>query len=110
MFKVHCHVHESAVLLDWSRVERMYDGDEGPVVDWHCYCGARGRLIAGMRSEPRIVEPVVIDLLHAAGPTDSDGQDLDGRELHADDADGRDLDAVSTGRLFPGSGVVIVRR
>jgi hypothetical protein len=62
MFKVHCHVHESPVLLDWSRVERMYDSDEGPVVDWHCWCDARGRLIAGTRSEPRTIEPVVVDL------------------------------------------------
>jgi hypothetical protein len=77
MFKVHCHVHESAVLLDWSRVERMYDSDEGPVVDWQCWCGARGRLIAGARSEPRVVEPVVVDLVDAAGRTDIDGRGLD---------------------------------
>jgi hypothetical protein len=96
MFKVHCHVHESAVLLDWSRVERMYDSDEGPVVDWTCWCGARGRLIAGMRSEPRVVEPVVVDLLHTARPTDADDRDLDGRGANAGGVDGRDLDAVST--------------
>jgi hypothetical protein len=86
MFKVHCHVHESAVLLDWSRVERMYDSDEGPVIDWHCWCGARGRLIAGARSEPRAIEPVVVDLVDTVGPTAVDGRDHDGR----------DLDAVST--------------
>ena len=62
MFQVHCHVHESAVLLDWSHVEAVHDSAEGPVLDWRCWCGARGRLIAGTRSEPRTIEPVVIDL------------------------------------------------
>ena len=62
MFAVHCHVHESRVLLDWSRVEAVHDSDEGPVVDWHCWCGGRGRLVAGTRSERRAVEPVVLHL------------------------------------------------
>ncbi|HEX6568745.1 MAG TPA: hypothetical protein VF015_06255 [Acidimicrobiales bacterium] len=62
MFEVHCHIHESSVLLDWSRVEAMRHTDEGPVLDWHCWCGARGSLIGGTRSEPRPVEAVVIDL------------------------------------------------
>jgi hypothetical protein len=86
MFKVHCHVHESAVLLDWSRIERMYDSDEGPVIDWQCWCGARGRLIAGARSEPRVIEPVVVDLAHTPTP---EGVDRSG-------PDGSDLDAVPT--------------
>jgi hypothetical protein len=60
MFAIDCHVHESRVLIDWSRVEAVHDGPEGPVVDWHCWCGARGRLIAGARSEPREVELVVV--------------------------------------------------
>lgn len=76
MFKVHCHVHESPVLLDWSRVERMYDSDEGPVIDWHCWCGARGRLVAGARSEPRDIEPVVVDLVHATTPAPDEGSGL----------------------------------
>ena len=69
MFRVHCHIHGSAVLLDWSRVEGMYDSDEGPVIDWHCWCGARGRLIAGTRSEPRAVEPVIVRFGPAGEPT-----------------------------------------
>jgi hypothetical protein len=61
MFAVHCHRHGTRVLLDWSRVEGLRDSDEGPVIDWRCWCGARGRLIAGTRSEPRPVDPVVVD-------------------------------------------------
>lgn len=53
MIAIDCHVHRSRVLLDWSRIEGAHDGPEGPVLDWHCWCGARGRLIAGTRSEPR---------------------------------------------------------
>ncbi len=59
MFAIDCHIHESRVLLDWSRVEGVHDSPEGPVLDWHCWCGARGRLIAGVRSEPREVELVL---------------------------------------------------
>ncbi len=59
MFAIDCHIHESRVLLDWSRVEGVHDSPEGPVLDWHCWCGARGRLIAGERSEPREVELIV---------------------------------------------------
>jgi hypothetical protein len=62
MFAIYCHIHESRVLLDWSRVERMRDSDEGPVLDWHCWCGARGSLVAGERSVPRPLDPVVVDL------------------------------------------------
>lgn len=62
MFAVHCHVHETRVLLDWSRVEAMRDTPEGPVLDWHCWCGARGSLINGQHSRPRDAEPVVVDL------------------------------------------------
>jgi hypothetical protein len=62
MIEVHCHIHESRVLLDWSRVESMRNTDDGPVIDWHCWCGARGSLIAGVRSEPRVDEPVLVDL------------------------------------------------
>ncbi len=60
MFAIDCHIHESRVLLDWSRVEGVHDGPEGPVLDWHCWCGARGRLIGGRRSEPRQVELIVV--------------------------------------------------
>jgi hypothetical protein len=60
MFAIDCHVHGCRVLVDWSRVEAVHDGPEGPVLDWQCWCGARGRLVAG-RSEPREVELFVVD-------------------------------------------------
>jgi hypothetical protein len=53
MFTVHCHVHRSKVLLDRSRIEALRNTVEGPVLDWRCWCGARGSLIAGARSVPR---------------------------------------------------------
>ena len=65
MFAIHCHIHESRVLLDWSRVEAVRHTDEGPVIDWHCWCGARGSLVAGERSVPRTIEPIVVDLADA---------------------------------------------
>ena len=71
MFEVHCHIHESRVLLDWSRVESMRNTADGPVIDWHCWCGARGSLIAGVRSEPRVDEQVLIDLGTAPDPADA---------------------------------------
>ena len=60
MIAIDCHVHGSRVLLDWSRIEGAHDSPEGPVLDWHCWCGARGRLVAGTRSEPRDVDLVVL--------------------------------------------------
>lgn len=61
MFAVHCHVHGSDVLLDWSRVEAVRNTAAGPVLDWRCWCGARGSKIGG-RSVPRPFEPVVLDV------------------------------------------------
>jgi hypothetical protein len=60
MFAIDCHVHGTRVLIDWSRIEGAHDSPEGPVLDWHCWCGARGRLIAGVRSEPREIELIVV--------------------------------------------------
>ena len=60
MIAIDCHGHGGRVLLDWSRIEGTHDSAEGPVLDWHCWCGARGRLIAGTRSEPRPLELVVL--------------------------------------------------
>jgi hypothetical protein len=68
MFVIDCHIHESRVLLDSSRIEGMRNTDEGPVVDWHCWCGARGSLVAGTRSVPRHDEPMVVDLTVAPEP------------------------------------------
>ena len=60
MFAIDCHVHGCRVLIDWSCVEHVHDGTDGPVIDWRCWCGARGRLIGGVRSEPREVELIVV--------------------------------------------------
>jgi len=62
MFKVHCHEHESDVLLDWSRLEGVRHTVEGPVLDWRCWCGALGSLVAGVRSEPRAADATVLVL------------------------------------------------
>jgi hypothetical protein len=40
------------VLLDNSRIEAIHNTPGGPVVDWHCWCGARGHLSHGV-SIPR---------------------------------------------------------
>lgn len=61
MFAIHCHIHESRVLLDSSRIEGMRQSAEGPVLDWRCWCGARGSLIAGQRSVARPTEPVLVE-------------------------------------------------
>ena len=53
MFAIDCHIHESRVLLDWSRVEGVHDGPEGPVLDWQCWCGARGGGRGGRGGGPR---------------------------------------------------------
>jgi hypothetical protein len=52
MFPVYCHEHRSRVLLDMSRIERLTNTPDGPVLHWHCWCGARGRLVTGTRSVP----------------------------------------------------------
>lgn len=61
MFAIYCHIHESRVLLDSSRIEGMRQSAEGPILDWHCWCGARGSLIAGQRSVARTIEPVLVE-------------------------------------------------
>ncbi|HLT69577.1 MAG TPA: hypothetical protein VKZ72_05390 [Acidimicrobiales bacterium] len=73
MFEVHCHEHGSSVLLDMSRVEGIWTSPEGPVLDWQCWCGARGRLVAGTRSEPREAAGPVVELdAHRPGAGDAD--------------------------------------
>ena len=52
MFAVHCHGHNAEVLLDNSRIEAIHNTPGGPVVDWQCWCGARGHLSHGV-SIPR---------------------------------------------------------
>ena len=58
MFTVHCHGHGAQVLLDTSRIEAIRNGPSGPVVDWRCWCGARGHLSHGV-STPRRPEPAL---------------------------------------------------
>ncbi|HZM43111.1 MAG TPA: hypothetical protein VFB94_28535 [Acidimicrobiales bacterium] len=48
MFAVHCHHHGCRVLLDYSRVRAIHNTPGGPVMDWECWCGARGRLSHGV--------------------------------------------------------------
>jgi hypothetical protein len=71
VFAIDCHIHGARVLLDWSRVEAIHDSSEGPVLDWHCWCGARGRLVAGVRSEPREVDLVVVGDVPRSPTTDA---------------------------------------
>jgi hypothetical protein len=42
MFDVYCPEHGAPVLLDASRIEAIRNTPHGPVVDWRCWCGARG--------------------------------------------------------------------
>ena len=67
MFAIYCHIHESRVLLDSSRIEGMRQSAEGPVLDWRCWCGARGSLIAGRRSVARPIEPVLVEAATVEG-------------------------------------------
>jgi hypothetical protein len=75
MLAIDCHAHGTRVLLDWSRIEGSHDSPEGPVLDWRCYCGARGRLIAGSRSEPRELSLVVLPDPEGDGATEDDSAD-----------------------------------
>lgn len=67
MFAIYCHIHESRVLLDSSRIEGMRQSAEGPVLDWRCWCGARGSLIAGQRSVARPPDPVLVEAATVEG-------------------------------------------
>jgi len=53
MFDVYCPGHRARVILDTSRIEAMHNTAEGPMVDWRCWCGARGSLRGGTASLPR---------------------------------------------------------
>lgn len=53
MFAVDCPAHGTRVLLDTSRIEAQRNTRDGPVIDWRCWCGARGRLVRGFHSQPR---------------------------------------------------------
>ncbi|HZM29470.1 MAG TPA: hypothetical protein VFB77_03205 [Acidimicrobiales bacterium] len=53
MFTVLCHAHGTRVLLDTSRIEAIHNTEHGPIVSWHCWCGARGHLFPGGRSVAR---------------------------------------------------------
>jgi hypothetical protein len=43
MFAVYCPRDRSRVLLDLSRVVALRNTPDGPVLDWECWCGARGQ-------------------------------------------------------------------
>jgi hypothetical protein len=49
MFEVYCPSHRSRVLLSASCIEAIHNTSEGPILDWHCWCGARGSLANGRR-------------------------------------------------------------
>ena len=53
MFAVDCPTHGTRVLLDYSRIEAQRNTAEGPVVDWRCWCGARGQLVRGFHTRAR---------------------------------------------------------
>jgi hypothetical protein len=59
MLTVHCHAHGTRVLLDTSRIEAIHNTPQGPIVDWHCWCGARGHLFPGGRCVARRETPLV---------------------------------------------------
>jgi hypothetical protein len=52
MFEVYCPSHGSRVLLDSSRIVRLRATRRGPVVEWRCWCGARGSLVRGHDAPP----------------------------------------------------------
>jgi hypothetical protein len=49
MFEIYCPAHQSRVLLSAGRIEGIRNTPEGPIVDWHCWCGARGSMSPGRR-------------------------------------------------------------
>ena len=53
MFEVFCPAHRSRVLLSVSRIEAIRNTLDVPILDWHCWCGARGSLVHGRRSVHR---------------------------------------------------------
>ncbi|HEY8524403.1 MAG TPA: hypothetical protein VIL48_05540 [Acidimicrobiales bacterium] len=48
MFEVYCPAHRSRVLLAASRIESLRNTPDGPILDWRCWCGARGSLVRGV--------------------------------------------------------------
>ncbi len=62
MFEVYCSGHGTRVLLDASRIEAIRNTGDGPVIDWHCWCGTKGSLLRG-------VQPV--DLVDRRRPSSS---------------------------------------
>ena len=53
MLKVYCSGHGTWVLLDVSRVEAIRNTPDGPVADWHCWCGTKGSLLRGVQPVDR---------------------------------------------------------
>jgi hypothetical protein len=67
MFEVHCHIHESSVLLDWSRSRGDAPHRREARPRLALLVRGKGSLIGSARSEPRPVEAVVIDLFGTDG-------------------------------------------
>ena len=59
MFEIHCPHHRSRVLLGARAIESLVNTPDGPVVHWHCYCGARGAQRFGRGLGRRRTDPVV---------------------------------------------------
>jgi hypothetical protein len=49
MFVAHCPRHGSRVLLGYSDVERVENTDDGILVHYQCFCGARWAERTGRR-------------------------------------------------------------
>jgi hypothetical protein len=49
MLEIYCPTHRSRVLLSTARIRAVRTTANGPVIDWHCWCGTRGSL-RGSRS------------------------------------------------------------
>lgn len=52
MFKAHCPVHGSDVLLGPRSILGLDNTDSGIVVRWRCHCGHRGAFRTGRHARP----------------------------------------------------------
>ena len=53
LFEVYCSGHGTWVLLDVSRIEAIRNTRDGPVADWHCWCGTKGSVLRGVKPVDR---------------------------------------------------------
>jgi hypothetical protein len=52
MFDVFCPSHGQRVLLTPRCIEKLENTDDGIVITWRCWCGARGELRTGQADQP----------------------------------------------------------